>query len=150
MTGWRLGFGIMPQPLAEKVELLLTHSVGCTAAFTQYAGLEAVLGPQDEVDAVRAVFRRRRDRIVEGLNAIPGIRCPIPQGAFYVFPDVEAFGRPVEELAETLLEKAGVAVLPGTSFGANGKGHLRLSYANSIENIEEALERMGKALKVLR
>jgi aspartate aminotransferase len=146
MTGWRLGFGIMPEALAVKMGLLLTHSVGCTATFTQHAGLEAVLGPQDEVDAVRDLFRRRRDRLVAGLNEIPGIYCHMPRGAFYAFPNVEAFDRPVEELAEYLLDEAGVALLPGTSFGANGKGHLRLSYANSIENIERALQRMKQAL----
>jgi aspartate/methionine/tyrosine aminotransferase len=146
MTGWRLGFGIMPQPLAEKMELLLTHSVGCTATFTQFAGLEAILGPQDEVEAVRTEFRRRRDLMVQGLNGIPGIRCPLPQGAFYAFPNVQAFGRPVAELADYLLAEAGVAVLPGTAFGHNGEGYLRLSYANSMENIQEALERMARAL----
>ena len=146
MTGWRLGFGIMPSSLAGKMNLLLTHSVGCTATFTQYAGLEAVLGPQDQVQAVVAQFRRRRDRIVAGLNDIPGIRCPMPQGAFYAFPNVQAFGRTSEELADYLLEEAGVAVLPGTAFGRNGQGYLRLSYANSMENIERALERMAGAL----
>ena len=150
MTGWRLGFGIMPQPLAEKMELLLTHSVGCTATFTQFAGLEAILGPQDEVEAVRAEFRRRRDLMVQGLNGIPGIRCPLPQGAFYAFPNVQALGRPVAELADYLLAEAGVAVLPGTAFGHNGEGYLRLSYANSMENIQEALERMARALAMLR
>jgi aspartate/methionine/tyrosine aminotransferase len=139
MTGWRLGFGIMPQPLAEKMGLLLTHSVGCTA-------LEAILGPQDEVEAVRTEFRRRRDLMVQGLNGIPGIRCPLPQGAFYAFPNVQAFGRPVAELADYLLAEAGVAVLPGTAFGHNGEGYLRLSYANSMENIQKALERMARAL----
>ncbi|OQY22240.1 MAG: aspartate aminotransferase, partial [Anaerolineaceae bacterium 4572_32.1] len=140
MTGWRLGFGIMPRSLAEKVALLLTHSVGCTATFTQLAGLEAIRGPQDEVEAVVAEFRRRRDLIVQGLNAIPGLRCPMPQGAFYVFPNIQAFDRSAGELADYLLEKAGVAVLPGTAFGSGGKGHLRLSYANSPENIQKALE----------
>ena len=146
MTGWRLGFGIMPQPLAEKLGLLLTHSTGCTATFTQYAGLEAVLGPQDEVEAVRTEFRRRRDLMVQGLNAITGVRCPRPQGAFYAFPNVQPFGRSSDELADLLLEEAGVAVLPGTAFGRNGEGHLRLSYANSLQNIEKALERMADAL----
>ncbi len=146
MTGWRLGFGIMPAPLAAKMELLLTHSVGCTATFTQYAGLEAVVGPQTEVDSVLAEFRRRRDLVVQGLNTIPGVRCPMPKGAFYAFPNVQAFGRPVAELADYLLEEAGVAVLPGTAFGRNGEGYLRLSYANSSENIRRALERMADAL----
>ena len=147
MTGWRLGYGLMPRPLAEKMDLLLTHSVGCTATFTQFAGLEAVLGPQDPVDAVVAEFRQRRDLIVDGLNAIPGVRCPLPQGAFYAFPNVEAFGRSSNELADYLLEEAGVAVLPGTAFGRNGEGYLRLSYANSMENIAKALERMARALE---
>ena len=146
MTGWRLGFGIMPQPLAEKIGLLLTHSVGCTATFTQLAGLEAIQGPQEAVEAVAAKFRRRRDLIVAGLNAIPGIHCPTPSGAFYAFPNVQALSRSSEDLAETLLEEAGVAVLPGTAFGRNGAGYLRLSYANSTENIERALERMARIL----
>ena len=149
MTGWRLGYGIMPAALAERMSHLLVHSVGCTATFTQHAGLAAILGPQHEADAVRDVFRRRRDRLVAGLNDIPGVRCHMPRGAFYAFPNVEALGRPVEALADYILEEAGVALLPGTSFGENGKGHLRLSYANSIENIEIALERLGQALAKL-
>jgi aspartate/methionine/tyrosine aminotransferase len=149
MTGWRLGFGLMPRPLAARMDLLLTHSVGCTATFTQLAGLEAVLGPQDRVEAVVAEFRRRRDLIVDGLNAIPGVRCPLPRGAFYVFPNVQSFGRTSAELADHLLQEAGVAVLPGTAFGANGEGYLRLSYANSMDNITRALERMAGALTAL-
>jgi aspartate/methionine/tyrosine aminotransferase len=113
------------------------------------AGLEAVLGPQKAVETVRAEFQRRRDLIVEGLNAIPGVRCPLPRGAFYVFPNVHAFGRSSAELADYLLQKAGVAVLPGTAFGRGGEGHLRLSYANSYENIESALARIARALAVL-
>ena len=146
MTGWRLGFGIMPQPLAEKISLLLTHSVGCTATFTQLAGLEAIQGAQEPVEAVVGEFRRRRDLIVSGLNAIPGIHCPIPSGAFYAFPNIMALGRSSEQLAELLLQEAGVAVLPGTAFGRNGAGYLRLSYANSMENIEKALNRMAQVL----
>jgi aspartate/methionine/tyrosine aminotransferase len=146
MTGWRLGYGIMPAPLAEKMSYLLVHSVGCTATFTQYAGLEAILGPQDRVDQVRHIFQQRRDRLVSGLNEIPGIHCHLPRGAFYAFPNVQGIGQPVDELAKYLLSEAGVALLPGTSFGDNGAGNLRLSYANSLENIEKALERMGKAL----
>jgi len=146
MTGWRLGFGIMPRPLAAKIDLLLTHSVGCTATFTQFAGLEAVLGPQERVEAVIAEFRRRRDLIVEGLNNIPGVRCPTPSGAFYAFPNVQAFGRSSAELADYLLEEAGVAVLPGTAFGRNGEGYLRLTYANSLDNIQKALHSMSAAL----
>jgi aspartate aminotransferase len=149
MTGWRLGFGIMPRALAEKVDLLLTHSVGCTATFTQFAGLEAIRGPQDAVDAVVAEFRRRRDLIVAGLNAIPGMHCLMPRGAFYAFPNVQSFGRSSTELAELLLEKAGVAVLPGAAFGSHGEGYLRLSYANSAEQIQKALERTAETLAAL-
>jgi aspartate/methionine/tyrosine aminotransferase len=149
MTGWRLGYGLMPHALAQKMDLLLTHSVGCTATFTQFAGLEAIRGPQSKVEAVLTEFQRRRDLIVEGLNAIPGIQCPMPRGAFYVFPNVRAFGRTSEDLARYLLEVAGVAVLPGTAFGHNGEGYLRLSYANSMENIEAALVRMADALGAL-
>lgn len=149
MTGWRLGFGIMPEALAAKVGLLLTHSIGCTATFTQLAGIEALDGPQAQVDLVRAEFRRRRDVMVHGLNAIPGVRCAMPRGAFYAFPNVKSFGVDVQELANYLLDNAGVALLPGTSFGHNGAGYLRLSYANSVENINEALARITKALAAL-
>jgi aspartate/methionine/tyrosine aminotransferase len=149
MTGWRLGYGIMPKPLAERVELLLTHSVGCTASFTQIAGLEAIQGPQEQVEAVIAEYRRRRDVLVAGLNAIPGVCCRMPQGAFYAFPNVSAFGRPSNWLAEYLLEEAGVALLPGVSFGKYGEGYLRLCFANSLENILQALEQMKEALSRL-
>lgn len=149
MTGWRLGYGIMPQPLAERVELLITHSVGCTASFTQIAALEAVNGPQEPVETVVSEYRRRRDAVVEGLNAIPGVRCRKPQGAFYVFPNVKALGKPSDWLADYLLEEAGVALLPGTSFGKNGEGYLRISFANSLENILRALEKMKAALSKL-
>jgi aspartate aminotransferase len=149
MTGWRLGFGLMPQALAEKINLLLTHSVGCTATFTQIAGLEAIRGSQDDVERVKAALRQRRDHLVAGLNAIPGVYCPRPRGAFYTFPNIQSFGRPAAELAEYLLEKAGVAVLPGTAFGRNGEGYLRLAYANSLENIEKALARIAQALAEL-
>jgi aspartate aminotransferase len=150
MTGWRLGYGIMPAPLAGRVELLLTHSVGCTASFTQVAGLEALQGPQEGVARVVAEYRRRREVMVSGLNAIPGVRCRTPQGAFYAFPNISAFGKPSDWLAEYLLEQAGVALLPGTSFGQNGEGYLRLSFANSTENIKLALSRMAEALGKLR
>jgi len=149
MTGWRLGFGLMPQALAARMDLLLTHSVGCTATFTQFAGLEAILGPQEPVEAVVAEFRRRRDLIVAGLNTIPGVRCPVPRGAFYAFPNVQSFGRSSAELADYLLEEAAVAVLPGTAFGNNGEGYLRLSYANSLDKITQALERLAGALAAL-
>jgi aspartate/methionine/tyrosine aminotransferase len=147
MTGWRLGFGIMPIELAQRVELLLTHSIGCTADFTQYAGVEAILGPQDPVVSMVREFEIRRNLIVEGLNTLPGFNCQKPQGAFYVFPNIQAIGLSSNALADLILEKANVAVLPGTAFGEFGEGHLRLSYANSLENIEKGIERIQRMLK---
>ncbi len=149
MTGWRLGFGIMPEPLAERVELLLTHSIGCTASFTQVAGVEALTGPQEQVEAVVAEYQRRRDVLVAGLNAIPGWRCRAPQGAFYAFPNVSSYGKTSSWWADYLLDEAGVAVLPGTAFGAHGEGYLRLIFANSLANIELALERIAAAVAKL-
>jgi aspartate/methionine/tyrosine aminotransferase len=149
MTGWRLGYGIMPEPLAERVGLLTTHSVGCTATFTQYAGLEALTGPQADVDAVVDEYRRRRDVLVSGSNSIPGVSCRSPQGAFYAFPNVSEFGRSSDWVASYLLDEAGVAVLPGTAFGAQGEGYLRLCFANSMENVEKALARITAALAKL-
>ena len=149
MTGWRLGFGIMPDELAVRVGLLFTHALGCTAHFTQYAGLEALIGPQDQVEAAVAMFQQRRDVMVVGLNALPGVRCQVPQGAFYVFPNIEACGLTSEELADLLLDEAGVALLPGTAFGIYGEGYLRLSYAASIGDIEQALVRMHSVFERL-
>lgn len=149
MTGWRLGYGIMPEELARRIELLLTHSIGCTAHFTQYAGLEALTGQQRWVDEVVAEYQRRRDLLIAGLNDIPCVSCQMPQGAFYAFPNVQSFGKPADELANLLLEEAGVALLPGTAFGRYGEGYLRISYANSIEHIKQALERMGEVLSRL-
>jgi aspartate aminotransferase len=146
MTGWRLGYGIMPALLAERVELLLTHSIGCTASFTQIAGLEAIQGPQELVETVVAEYRRRRDVLVEGLNRLPGVHCQNPQGAFYVFPNIKDLGQSSDFIAEYILEQSGVALLPGTSFGQFGEGYLRLCFANSMENIQDALERMQSAL----
>jgi aspartate/methionine/tyrosine aminotransferase len=146
MTGWRLGYGIMPEALAQRVDLLLTHSVGCTATFTQVAGIEALAGPQERVAEVVAEYERRRDVLVEGLNAIPGVRCQKPQGAFYVFPNVTAFGMTSNDLANLILEEAGVAVLPGSAFGRYGEGYLRLCFANSMENIRQALEQIKGVL----
>ncbi|RPI82375.1 MAG: pyridoxal phosphate-dependent aminotransferase [Chloroflexi bacterium] len=147
MTGWRLGYRIMPAGLAKKIDLLLTHSVGCSAHFTQVAGLEAVRGPQDRVREVVEIYQKRRDFIVAGLNKIPGVVCQKPQGAFYVFPNVKAFGKTSSELADMLLQEAGVAVLPGSSFGKFGEGYLRLSYATSMEIIERGLGKMREALE---
>jgi aspartate/methionine/tyrosine aminotransferase len=139
MTGWRLGYGIMPEALADRVSLLLTHAVGCTATFTQIAGVEALTADQEMVARVTIEYQARRDRMVAGLNAIPGIHCQRPQGAFYAFPNVKALGLPAAELAERLLVEAGVAVLPGTDFGHYGEGYLRLCYAVSLETIDRAL-----------
>ncbi len=149
MTGWRLGYGVMPEGLAERLELLLTHSVGCTATFTQYAGVEALTGPQGQVEEVVAEYQRRRDVLVEGLNRMPGVRCQSPEGAFYAFPNVSDLGRTSEWVADYLLEEAGVAVLPGDAFGRGGEGYLRLCFANSMDRIEAGVERIGDALRVL-
>lgn len=146
MTGWRLGYGIMPAALAERVQLLLTHSVGCTAAFTQIAGVEALTGPQGQVEVVVREYQDRRDLMVAGLNTIPGLRCQKPQGAFYAFPNIQALGKTSSELADLLLDRGGVAVLPGAAFGANGEGYLRLSFATSVEQIEEGLDRIRNVI----
>ncbi len=145
MTGWRLGYGVMPARLAEKVSLLMVHGVGCTAEFTQVAGIEALSGPQDHVDAMFDEYRQRRDVLVEGLNSIDGVCCQSPSGAFYAFPNVRALGKPSDPLANMLLEKAGVALLPGTAFGSHGEGFLRICYANSLTNIRRAIERIRDA-----
>ncbi len=149
MTGWRLGYGVMPEPLAEAVTRLMINSNSCTAAFTQMAGIAALTGPQDEVDRMVAAFRERREVMVEGLNRIPGFRCLKPKGAFYAFPHIGGTGMSSRELASYLLEEAGVAVLSGTAFGEYGEGFLRLSFANSVENIQKALERIEKAIRRL-
>jgi aspartate aminotransferase len=146
MTGWRLGYGVMPIPLAEQITKLQVNSNSCTNAATQYAGLEALAGPQDSVDRMLSEFRARRDLIVSGLNELPGVECVTPQGAFYAFPRVANTGHSAGTLADLLLEEAGVACLAGTAFGRYGEGHLRFSYANSRENISRALERMGEVL----
>ncbi len=147
MTGWRLGYGVMNPELAAHVTRLMTNSNSCTNVFVQRAGMKALEGPQDDVDTMVAEFRRRRDVIVEGLNQLPGFRCKTPRGAFYAFPSVADLPISSKQLASDLLEKAGVACLSGTAFGAGGDGYLRFSYANSIENIEKALERIGNYLE---
>ena len=147
MTGGRLGYGILPKKLAECVGLLLTHSLGSTAHFTQFAGIEAVTGPQDMVGKMMAEYQVRRAAIVDGLNSIPGITCRRPQGAFYVFPNITGTGMKSGELANLILEKAGVALLPGSAFGEYGEGYLRLSYATSVPVIEEGLARIREALR---
>jgi aspartate aminotransferase len=149
MTGWRLGYGVMPVPLAQAVSQLQINCTSCVNAATQVAGIEALTGPQDAVDDMVAAFRTRRDLVVSGLNQIPGVHCVMPAGAFYAFPNVSAVGMGEGELASRLLNEAGVAVLAGTAFGQFGKGYLRLSYANSLENIQKALDRMGQLIGAL-
>jgi aspartate/methionine/tyrosine aminotransferase len=148
MTGWRLGYGIMPERLAERVSLLLNHGIGCTAHFTQIAGIEALTGPQDSVDRMVAEFQRRRERIVDGLSRLRGVRCRKPEGAFYVFPNIEATGLTSEDFAARMLE-GGVALLPGTAFGEHGRGYVRLAFTNSLEAIDRALESMDTVLSSL-
>jgi aspartate aminotransferase len=150
MTGWRLGFGVMPPLLQGHISKLVTNSVSCTAAFTQRAGLEALANTEAEVTSMVGEFRRRRDFIVERLNDIPGIRCLSPAGAFYVFPNIKGFGRKSSEFADYLLNEAGVALLSGTSFGEYGEGYLRISYANSIENLDKAIRRIREATARLK
>ena len=146
MTGWRLGYGVMPESLAEEVAKLQVNSNSCTSAATQYAGLAALRGPQDAVENMLAEFKARRDLIVDGLGELPGVDCITPQGAFYAFPRITETGHSADELADLLLDEAGIACLSGTAFGRHGEGHLRLSYANSRENIALALDRMGDIL----
>lgn len=144
MTGWRLGYGVMPHCLANAVNQLTVNCNSCTASFTQRAGMAALEGPQDAVTAMVAEFRRRRDAIVKGLNEIPGFRCALPAGAFYAFPHITGTGMSSKDLANFLLNEAGVACLWGTAFGQYGDGYLRFSYANSLPNILEAIERIRK------
>src|SRR5687768_8798185 len=144
MTGWRLGYGVFPQWLATAMERLMVNSNSCTASFTQRAGLAALQGPQDAVDVMVKEFRRRRDAIVAGLNTIPGFRCATPAGAFYAFPNISGTGLSSRAMEELLMTEAGVSCLSGTAFGQYGDGYLRFSYANSLENIEEALARIRK------
>ena len=146
MTGWRLGYGVMPRDLAEHVTRLMVNTNSCTASFTQWAGIAALQGDQMPVAQMVAEFKRRRDIVVAGLNELPGVSCRSPRGAFYVFPNVRKVGRPSAEVAEALLNEGGVAVLGGTAFGEHGEGYLRLSYANSEANIRKALERMRPVL----
>ncbi|MEM2202086.1 MAG: pyridoxal phosphate-dependent aminotransferase [Candidatus Bathyarchaeia archaeon] len=150
MTGWRLGYGVMRKDLAEKITQLMINSNSCTCAFVQMAGVEALKGPQDSVEKMVAEFRKRREVIVSGLNNIKGITCKKPKGAFYVFPNIKGTGKKSKEFSDYLLNEAGVAVLPGTSFGKYGEGYLRISFANSVENIKKALDRISKAVEKLK
>ncbi len=149
MTGWRLGYGVAPQEIADKITQLTINSNSCTATFTQIAGIEALKGPQTFVTEMVIEFRKRRDAIVDGLNAIDGMSCVKPLGSFYVFPNVTQLPLSCEKLADYLMDDAGVALLPGTAFGKYGDGYLRLSYANSLENIKEALRRITVAIAKL-
>jgi aspartate/methionine/tyrosine aminotransferase len=146
MTGWRLGFGIMPESLVPAVAQLQINSNSCTSSFTQMAGVEALRGQQTSVDQMVTEFKHRRDVIVDGLNAVPGFRCHKPLGAFYVFPNITGTGKSSRELADYLLQEAGVACLSGTAFGTHGEGYLRFSYANSVENIALALKHIQEAV----
>jgi len=143
MTGWRMGYGVMRADLAAHITRLMTNSNSCTASFTQMAGIEALRGDQSSVDHMCAEFKRRRDVFVAGLNKIKGFSCRLPKGAFYVFPNITKTGWKSKPLADALLEQAGVAALSGTAFGEFGQGYLRFSVANSLENLQQALDRIG-------
>jgi len=149
MTGWRLGWAIVPGPLVPVFERLLINTVSCTATYAQLAGAEALDGPQDAVDAMTAEFRQRRSLVVDGLAALPGVSCALPQGAFYAFPEVAGSGMDGATLAGRLLDEAGVSVLAGTAFGRLAKDHLRVSYATSQADLRVALERMGRLLEAV-
>ena len=147
MTGWRIGYGLFPEELVEPVSRLVTNSVSCTASFTQIAAAEALVGSQDGPSAMVEEFKKRRDIVVAGLNSIEGIKCATPKGAFYAFPNVDCTGRASPEFSNRLLEEAGVAVLAGESFGKYGAGYIRLSFANSTENLQEAISRIKQFLE---
>jgi aspartate/methionine/tyrosine aminotransferase len=146
MTGWRMGYGVMPAELVDAVNHLMVNSNSCTASFTQRAGIAALTGPQTAVTEMVSEFRRRRDAFVAGLNTVPGFRCQLPGGAFYAFANVTETGYGSRELADKLMNEVGVAGLDGGSFGEYGKGYIRFSYANSMENLMEAVRRMRSAL----
>ncbi len=146
MTGWRLGYGVIPEWLVPSFSRLVINSVSCTNAFAQAGAIEALTGPQDAADAMRAEFIARRQLMVDGLNAIPGVTCRMPHGAFYTFPNIGSFGRTSSEIADHLLYDAGVCGLSGTAFGKHGEGYLRFSYANSREYLTAALDRIGPSL----
>jgi aspartate/methionine/tyrosine aminotransferase len=146
MTGWRMGYGVMPAWLVEAVNKLMVNSNSCTATFTQRAGLAAIDGPQEPVDRMVAEFRRRRDAFCAGLNRIPGFRCALPGGAFYAFANITGTGMKSKELADYLLYDAGISCLSGAAFGEFGEGYIRFSYANSYENLMQAVERIKTAV----
>ncbi len=150
MTGWRIGYGVMPPDLCNQMTLLMVNSNSCTAALTQRAALAALTGPQEPVDEMVAEFRSRRDLFVAGLRNIPGIRCPVPKGAFYVFPNIADLGLSSKQFADRLLEEGGVAALAGSDFGECGEGYIRFSYANSETNIQKAVDRIADLAAKLR
>ena len=150
MTGWRLGYAAGPREVVNWMSKIIANTASCTATFTQLAGIEALTGPQDDVEKMRQEFMARRDIIVQGLNEIPGVTCRMPHGAFYVFPNVKSYGKTSKEVADYLLYNAGVACLAGTDFGSYGEGYLRLSYATSRENIATAMGRIRTALTELK
>lgn len=147
MTGWRLGYMVAPHKMAERLQDFLVTSVSCTAAFTQWAGVEALKGDQSFIDIMMKRFKKKRDKIVEGLNSVPGFKCLIPNGAFYAFPNIKGTNMSSKECADHLLYKAGVASLPGTAFGPNGEGYLRFSYATTLKNIDVAIDRIKKSFE---
>jgi len=147
MTGWRLGYAIGPEEIIDRMGLLIATTVSCVASFSQKAGVAALTGSQEDLRNNMKAFRERRDAIVRGLNTIPGFSCLTPQGAFYVFPNIKKIGMSSKELADFLLEEAGVACLPGTIFGKNGEGYLRFSYATDVKTIESAIKRIKKSLE---
>ena len=149
MTGWRLGYGVFPEPLVEHITKLAVNSVSCANAFSQMAIIAALEGPQDSVSAMREEFRKRRDIVVEGLQSIPGIICPMPEGAFYAFPSIKGTGLSSMEFESKALQEAGVAVLSGAAFGDYGEGYVRLSYANSVENLQKAIYRLNMMIQGL-
>lgn len=149
MTGWRLGYGIMPEELVPHITKLAVNSVSCPATFSQLAAVAALDGPQDAVQAMAAEFSQRRRLITDGLRSIPGINCPEPEGAFYAFPSIKGTGLSSAEFEERAMSEAGVALLSGAAFGKYGEGYVRLSYANSQENIQKALDNLGKFVKGL-
>ena len=146
MTGWRCGYAAVPEPLVEPITRFFVNSTSCVPPFIQYAGVAALTGPQDHVNAMVEEFRARRDLVVAGLGAIPGVSCRTPRGAFYAFPNVSELPAAPQTVADRLLDEAGVAVLAGAAFGAAGERHLRLSYANSRQNLAAALERIERFL----
>jgi len=149
MTGWRIGYGLFPHELVEPISRLVTNSVSCTAAFTQMAAAAAIQAPQEPVYSMVAEFKQRRDILVDGLNAIPGITCPMPKGAFYAFPNISGTGLSSQEFEARLLNETGVSILAGTSFGAFGENYARFSFANSQENLREALRRIAEWVPTL-